>query len=164
MSLKLVFLLVLSLTALVIGIVWFASISTGKSTILEPSSNVKAVIPEFSFDWGTIPYSGGNAVKTFIIKNEGTEILKLQNIKTSCTCTRAQISTEQGKSPYFTMHSISSWLGEVAPGKEAQLAVIFDPAFHGPSGTGPITRLISVETNDKNKPKLEFSLKGVVVK
>lgn len=164
MNLKLVFWLVLSLIALVAGAVWFATALTGKPTVLESSSNVKAVVPEFSFDWGTIPYAGGNAVKTFIIKNEGTETLKLLNIKTSCTCTKAQITTEQGQSPYFSMHSTSSWSGEVLPGKEAQLTVIFDPAFHGPGGTGPITRLVSVETNDKIKSKLEFSLKGVVVK
>src|SRR3989338_9059763 len=164
MNFKLVFWLVLSLITLVAGAVWFATVLTGKPTVLEPSSNVKVVVPESSFDWGTIPYAGGNAVKTFVIKNEGTEVLKLLNIKTSCTCTKAQITTEQGQSPYFSMHPTSSWSGEVSPGKEAQLTVIYDPTFHGPTGIGPITRLISVETNDKIKPKLEFSLKGVVVK
>lgn len=164
MNNKLGIFFVLSIIVLVVGIIWFATALTKKPTVLGISDNIKIVVPESTFDWGTISYAGGNAVKTFIIKNEGTETLKLQNIKTSCTCTKAQITIEQEKSPYFSMHSTSVWIGEVLPGKEAQLTVIFDPTFHGPGGTGPITRLVSVETNDQNKQKLEFSLKGVVVK
>lgn len=128
------------------------------------SQNAKVEVPEKTFDWGNIPYSGGNATKTFIIKNVGSDALKLTGVKTSCTCTKAQISIEGKTSPYFSMHATSAWVGEVAPGKEAQLAVIFDPAFHGPTGVGPVERLISVETNDAQNKTLEFSLKGVVIK
>ena len=128
------------------------------------SQNVKAEVDQKTFDWGNIPYSGGNATKTFTIKNTGSDILRLTGVKTSCTCTKAQITIDGKGSPYFSMHATSSWVGEVAPGKDAQLAVIFDPTFHGPTGVGPMERLISVQTNDSQNPKLEFSLKGVVVK
>lgn len=128
------------------------------------SQNAKVQVDQKNFDWGNIPYSGGNATKTFTIKNAGTDILKLTGVKTSCTCTKAQVSIDGKVSPYFSMHSTSGWVGEVSPGKEAQLLVIFDPAFHGPTGVGPIERLISMETNDSQNPKIEFSLKGVVVK
>ena len=90
--------------------------------------------------------------------------MQLTGIKTSCVCTKAQVVIDGKTSPYFSMHSTSSWVGEVAPGKEAQLTVIFDPAFHGPTGVGPIERLIDIQTNDIQNPNLEFSLKGVVVK
>lgn len=152
------------LTMLILGGgVYFLS-STATSTQVTPSQNVKVEIPERTFDWGNIPYSGGNATKTFTIKNTGTGVLQLSGVKTSCTCTKAQVTIDGKGSPYFSMHSTTGWVGEVAPGKEAQLLVIFDPAFHGPTGVGPVERLISLETNDIQNPKIEFSLKGVVVK
>lgn len=128
------------------------------------SQNARVSVDQKTFDWGNIPYSGGNATKTFTVTNTGSDVLKLTGIKTSCTCTKAQITIDDKSSPYFSMHSTSAWVGEVSPGKQAQLTVIFDPAFHGPSGVGPMERLISVETNDSQNPKLEFSLKGIVVK
>lgn len=164
MNKKLLVGFILSILALGAGTVWLAGGASPKPSVLGTSGRVKTTVPETSFDWGNISYSGGKATKIFVIKNEGTDILKLQSVKTSCTCTQAQVTTEQGKSPYFSMHGTSGWVGEVGPGKEAQLEVIFDPAFHGPSGVGPITRQVTVETNDAQKPNLEFSLKGVVVK
>ncbi|MDP3758522.1 MAG: DUF1573 domain-containing protein, partial [Candidatus Daviesbacteria bacterium] len=104
------------------------------------------------------------ATKTFTIKNSGTDVLQLSAVKTSCTCTKAQISIEGKTSPYFNMHLTSGWVGEIPPGKQAQLLVIFDQTFHGPTGVGPVERLVSLETNDSQNPNLEFSLKGVVVK
>lgn len=128
------------------------------------SQNAKVSVDQKTHDWGNIPYSGGNVSKTFTIKNTGTDVLKLSNIKTSCACTYAQLIIDGKTSPKFGMHTTSSWVGEVAPSKEANLTVVFDPAFHGPTGVGPMERLISVQTNDINNPNLEFSLKGVVVK
>ncbi len=153
------------LTILILGGGIFVLSSTSATPAkITASQNAKVEVPQKTFDWGNIPYSGGNATKTFTLKNVGTDVLKLSGIKTSCVCTKAQISVDGKTSPYFSMHSTSSWVGEVAPGKEAELLVIFDPAFHGPTGVGPIERLISVETNDSQNPSLEFSLKGVVVK
>ncbi|MDD5415652.1 MAG: DUF1573 domain-containing protein [Candidatus Daviesbacteria bacterium] len=145
------------------GGIYVLSISSAPVKITS-SQNAKAAVDQKTFDWGNIPINGGNVTKTFTIKNTGTDVLKLIGVKTSCTCTKAQVVIDGKTSPYFSMHATSSWVGEVAPGKEAQLTVIFDPAFHGPTGVGPTERLISVETNDIQNPKLEFSLKGVVVK
>lgn len=152
------------LTLVILGGGVYVVSSTSAPTRITSSQNAKVEVDQKIFDWGNIPYSGGNATKAFTIKNTGTGILKLTNIKTSCDCTKAQIAIDGKVSPYFSMHSTSSWVGEVAPGREAQLTVIFDPAFHGPTGVGPIERLISMETNDIQNPRLEFSLKGVVVK
>lgn len=140
-------------------------LSTSSAPVkITSSQNAKISVDQKTFDWGNIPYSGGNATKTFTIKNIGSDTLKLTGVKTSCTCTKAQIVIDGKSSPYFSMHATSAWVGEVAPGKEAQLTVIFDPAFHGPTGVGPIERVISMQTNDTQNPSLEFSLKGVVVK
>ncbi|MBI2196367.1 DUF1573 domain-containing protein [Candidatus Daviesbacteria bacterium] len=153
-----------AITALILGGGIFVLSSSSTPAKITASQNAKAEILEKTFDWGNIPYSGGNATKTFTIKNSGTDTLRLSGIKTSCTCTKAQVTIDGKGSPYFSMHPTSSWVGVVAPGKTAELLVIFDPAFHGPTGVGPMERLISVDTNDIQNPKIEFSLKGVVVK
>lgn len=138
--------------------------STTSPVVIKSSQNARILVDQKTFDWGQIPYSGGNATKTFTIKNTGTDNLKLTNIKTSCACTYAQLIIDGKISPKFSMHTTSSWVGEVTAGKEASLTVVFDPSFHGPTGVGPIERLISMQTNDINNPNLEFSLKGVVIK
>lgn len=154
----------IALTILVLGGgIYVLSVASAPVTITS-SQNAKAETGEKTFDWGNIPINGGNATKTFTIKNAGSDVLKLTGVKTSCTCTKAQVIIDGKTSPYFSMHATSSWVGEVAPGKEAQLTIIFDPAFHGPTGVGAMERLISLQTNDAQNPNLEFLLKGVVVK
>lgn len=152
------------ITLLILGGGVYILSSTTNSPQIISSQNAKIEVDQKTYDWGQIAYGGGDVSKKFIIKNTGTDILKLTNIKTSCACTKAQVSIDGKVSPYFSMHTQSGWVGELASGKSASLTVIFDPAFHGPTGVGPIERLISVETNDIANPKLEFSLKGVVVK
>lgn len=153
------------ITVLILGGgIYVLSASSTPPVKITSSQNAKVSVDQKTFDWGNIPYSGRNATKTFTIKNTGTDVLQLTGVKTSCVCTKAQISIDGKTSPYFSMHSTSAWVGEIAPGKEAILSVIFDPAFHGPTGVGPVERLISLQTNDSQNPSLEFSLKGVVVK
>lgn len=154
---------VLTLFILVVA-TFFLSNSSSSAGKVKPSENVRIELPERKSDWGQIKMSEGDVLKTFTIKNSGTGVLKLTNIKTSCHCTKAQIVIDGTSSPLFGMNDVSSWVGEVQTGKEAQLMVIFDPNYHGPTGVGPIERLVSVETNDPKEPKLEFSLTGTVVK
>ena len=135
-----------------------------KAEAVTATQNAKAEIPVQQFDWGTIDYNGPKATKVFNIKNDGTEPLKLTKIKTSCHCTTAQLSINNNKSPLFGMNESSPWVGTVEPGKEAQLEVIFDQTFHGPSGIGPVERYVNVETNDASQPKIQFALKGNVIK
>lgn len=152
------------LTFLILGGGIYILSNTAAPTKVAPSQNARIEVDQKTFDWGNIPYSGPDVTKTFIIKNTGTDTLKLTNIKTSCDCTYAQLTIEGKASPKFGMHTTSSWVGEVLPGKEAQLTVVFDPDFHGPTGVGPMERLVAVQTNDISNPALEFYLKGVVVK
>lgn len=136
----------------------FLATRAQKAPTIASSSSVKVQVEETSFDWGTISMKDGKAEKSFTIKNIGSGTLQLANVQTSCECTEAQVEIDGATSPYFGMHTNSSWVGEVAPDKTASLSVIFDPAFHGPQGVGQITRLISLETNDQSQPKLEFTL------
>ncbi|HCR81490.1 MAG: hypothetical protein UX28_C0001G0331 [Candidatus Pacebacteria bacterium GW2011_GWA1_46_10] len=127
------------------------------------ASNAKAaVIDESSLDWGNIVMSEGNKEATFKIKNEGTDPLKLSEVVTSCACTTAQLKLGDTVSPAFGMHNKSAYVFEVPPQQEAKLIVVFDPAFHGPNGVGPIDRFVTVATNDPSQPQLQFSVKGIV--
>jgi|SRR3989344_2759516 len=134
------------------------------ATNIQASLDVKIQIEERSFAWGEIKYDGAKAAKTFKIKNAGTDTLKVWNVKTSCACTSAQIRVGQDSSPLFSMHTNSSWVGQISPGAEAELEVVFDQRYHGPSGVGQITRQITMQTNDSSSPSLEFSLSGTVTK
>lgn len=146
------------------GVFLLAQTSSTTKQDVTLSQNARVEVQERTFDWGEIKYSGGNVSKTFAIKNTGSDPLKLYNVKTSCACTIANLTIEGSLSPDFGMHTKSSWVGEVAPGKEAILNVIFDPDFHGPTGVGPMERLISLQTNDLASPTLEFKLIGNVVR
>lgn len=164
MNEKKLIILIAAVTLIILSGGVYVLSQTSISSQFQTSSNAKLEVNEKSFDWGQISYSGGNVSKTFTIKNSGTGILKIKDIKTSCTCTKAQVTIDGQSSPYFSMHSTSAWMGEIKPNQEAKLTVIFDPAFHGPSGVGPITRLVLMDTNDQTSPKLEFSLTGNVIK
>lgn len=146
------------------GVFLFGSTSTSAPQVKASSDAIAYTIEPTSFDWGTIQYSGEKATKTFTIKNNGKDTLKLYNVKTSCHCTNAYVTINGKESPRFGMSGVSSWVGEVAPKKEAKLTVIFDQSFHGPQGVGPVNRFVSVETNDKGTAKLTFTLTGTVVK
>lgn len=161
---RLIIILTTITTVILFGGIYILSSTTNTPQVAK-TQNAKAYVAlPTSYDWGNIPYGGGVVQKIFTIKNSGTETLKLFNVKTSCHCTKAYVTVNGSSSPNFGMDSLSSWTGEVEPGKEAELTVVFDPAYHGPSGIGPITRFVSVETNDRANSKITFTLTGKVVK
>ncbi len=163
---KLIIISVFILATLAIFIGGILLVSNGSaSPQISTSQNAKAKTDSFNYDFGEAKYKAGNhVIKTFTIKNSGTDNLKLFNIKTSCHCTKALVKTNSDESPYFGMNTVSSWVGEVKPNQEAKLIVDFDQSYHGEAGIGPITRFVSVETNDAANQKLEFTLSGTVVK
>jgi len=142
---------------------YYLSQKTAPSASVKPDAEVKAVIGTATYDWGTIGINNGDVEATFEIKNEGTAPLKLLNTSTSCACTEAQFTYEGATSSLYGMHTTSNDILEVSPGKTATLKAIYDPLFHGPSGTGPITRQVFVETNDPASPTLTFTLLAEVV-
>lgn len=162
---KLIILMIFATVLIVFGGVFVLSSATNNTPRAGSSKDAKAYTVEpTSFDLGNISINGGNVTKTFTIKNTGSGALKLFNVKTSCHCTKARVTIAQDDSPDFGMDGVSSWVGEVPSGKEGKLTVIFDPAFHGPQGVGPINRFVLVETNDSGNPKLTFTLTGTVIK
>jgi len=148
---------------IIIGGSYFLVNQADSTSKIQTSSNAKVATDVTDHDWGTIGINDGKVQATYTIKNKGTETLKLFNVTTSCACTTAEIKIGDVTSPTFGMHTKSQYISEVPPGKTAEVIAIFDPAFHGPSGTGQITRQIMVETNDKTNPQLSFSAEANVI-
>ncbi len=96
----------------------------------------------------------------FEIENKGNKPLQLYKISSSCDCTFGQVTIDEVKSPEFSMHAGSPWVGEVAPGKKAVLSVIYKPSIMPVSGV--VTRDVYVQTNDPEKSNLTFTIKAFV--
>lgn len=115
------------------------------------SQNAKAESSETKFDWGQIDYGGPKATKTLKIKNVGIESLRLTKVKTSCTCTTAQLIIDAKKSPLFSMHGgsnlLPAYLGNVFKEKERVLfmTLVFGAVITGelqPLGDERVMRVI----------------------
>lgn len=146
------------------GILGWAIAQLGGSADITMTAAAQVATQERAYDWGTIDMDDGMATKQFEITNSGTEPLQLYNVTTSCTCTTAQLISEGQRSPLYSMHTKSKYVHELAPGETAQLEVVFNPAFHGPSGVGAITRQVTVETNNPQEPALNFVVSADVIK
>ncbi len=142
----------------------YGFVKVSQKKVITPDATAQVYAEQTNDTWGQIAYSGGKVKKNFSIKNTGAGILKLYGATTSCACTTGQLKTEKNTSPLFGMHLPMSTTFEVNPGKEAQIEMVFDPAFHGPSGIGPISRTVTINTNDPKRPTLEFTVSGVVVR
>ena len=151
-------------TVLILGAAIFIGSRMGATPQVTADSQASVSVDSNKYDWGTIDYDKGIVSKNFEIKNTGSTALKLYNVNTSCMCTTAQLKTPEVTSKKFGMHESSSDIIEVKPGGTAKLIIEFDPAFHGPSGVGAITRIITMNTNDTKNSTLTFSLTGNVVK
>ena len=157
---KFIFGIIFATIGLLVGAVVLASKMEEPS--VQANQNASVSVNEISYDWGEIGLNDGNVEKEFEIKNDGSEKLILTNVTTSCMCTTAQLSLGDQVSPVFGMHTKSDYKLEIPSGEVATLNVIFDPAFHGPSGVGPINRQIQVATNDSENQVLNFILTAVV--
>lgn len=149
------------------GAVVFLSQSTSSSkAVIQKIVGAKIETPETNFDFKDIPFSGGDAIHEFKIKNIGDKPLSIANMATSCHCTKVYFKNSKGKSQRFEMKGSvpSDWVGTLAPGEEGQVVSDFDPTFHGPQGVGPISRIVSFETNDPDHPYVELNFSGNVVK
>ncbi len=147
--------LILSIAALVIilgGVLMYAEPDTNTQAegdgsqhqtenILKPDRNLQ--------DFGTIAMKDGKVKTTFKVKNENAEPLQMNKLYTSCMCTEAVLIMVGGKrlGPYgMPGHgAFPTFKESLAPGEEAEIEVEFDPNAHGPSGVGPIERVVILE-------------------
>lgn len=118
---------------------------------------------ETSFDFGAISMAAGTVTHSFKIDNTGATPVVVGKMYTSCMCTTATL-VAGGKrfGPYgMPGHGFISGIGEpIAPGEEATVEVVFDPAAHGPAGVGRIQRTITIENSAGQA--LEFGFTALV--
>ncbi len=114
------------------------------------------------YDAGTVSMADGLVKHTYEIKNIGIGDLKIDSIWTSCHCTTARLTVGDKTSREFGMDKRST-LQKIAPGQTGFLEVTFDPAFHGPQGTGSVVRVVYLSTNDAQNRKVEVKLLANVV-
>lgn len=150
-------------TVAIIGGGVFLSNKSNQAAQIGQTAEAKVAVASTAHSWGDIPINDGDVEATFAITNEGSEALQLFNVSTSCMCTTAQLEVNGQSSPEFGMHTKSRYVTEVPAGGTAHLRVVFDPTFHGPQGTGPITRQVRIQTNDASQPELMFSMDGTVI-
>lgn len=116
------------------------------------------------YDAGTVSMAEGLIKHTYEIKNTGEGDLKIEDIRTSCMCTTAILKVGDKESPEFGMHTSSLfWSQKITPGETGFLEVTFDPAFHGPQGTGPAVRVVYLSTDDPQNEKTEVKLFANIV-
>ncbi len=125
------------------------------------------VIDQNNIDMKTIRMSEGRIDIPFSFRNRGNESLAILEGQTSCMCTVAIVkSSDNITSPRITMagHGQIARINQVLePGEEAQLIATFDPNAHGPNGTGPIMRDVTLNTNSIRTPTVTFRFNGTIV-
>lgn len=115
---------------------------------------------EKDFDFGTISMAAGMVKHTFKIKNRSSDPVTIGKMYTSCMCTTSFLSIGGKKFGPYGMpgHGFIPKINEaLAPGEEAAVEAMFDPAAHGPAGVGPIRRSITIENNGARPLELMFS-------
>lgn len=119
-----------------------------------------------SYDLGEVPIGGGIVTKEYSIKNTTDKTIKLKKIATSCMCTTASVDIGGKSTKFFGMEGYGDANPpvniEIGNDQEAKVIVKFDPAAHGPEGTGPFDRVVWLTFSDPGGIK-ELSFSGTVV-
>lgn len=154
---------------LLVGLVYLQTKSDeaakSNNQVLSQSVGIN-VNPEI-YDLGDVPIDGGLVTKEYEVKNDTDNMMKLQRIVTSCMCTEAKVSVGDKESKFFGMEHPGDRNPplnyEISPGEAAKVTVRFDPAAHGPQGTGPFDRVVTLIFSEPAGVR-ELTFNGVVVK
>jgi len=99
----------------------------------------KAVAVEPIKDLGTVP-KGEKIVNDFVIRNEGDAVLEITNVQPACGCTVAEFDKT------------------IAPGQTGKVHAVVDSSTF----SGPISKGVSVFTNDPDNPQIELTIRAKV--
>lgn len=152
---------------ILLGIMLIGSISWAIISWSKPESGVagystddpkapKIELAEKNFDFGKINLTDV-AKHDFKIKNAGQNSLIITNLMTSCHCTTAIFKVSgQLDSPAFDMHQDAGWQGEIAPGQEAVVEAIYEPAKMPVKGQ--VSRVITFSSNDPANSQVQLEI------
>lgn len=150
---------------ILIGVVFIFSKSDAdfaaklKTYAATETSKPKAKTDKVSADLGTMKAADEKSAE-FLITNVGQKPLQLYEGSSSCNCTFGQIKIGSVWSGEFGMHAPKNSISEIAPGKSAQIKVIYRPYIM--PIYGKISRQVFLSTNDPLTPKLTFNVNAFV--
>lgn len=142
-----------------IGLSMFSNGGDGSTAATNTVSGAKISVVEPPYDFGDIDIFGGKVETTYTLKNDGAEDVTITKAGTSCMCTEGEIAGLT-----FGMHGSEVKSVVIPAGGEEKVRAIYDPLAHGPNGTGPVTRMLMLETNSSETPQIELRFSGNVVK
>src|SRR5262245_43128893 len=99
----------------------------------------KIVAAEPVKDVGTVA-KGEKIVNDFVIRNEGDAVLEITNVQPACGCTVAEFDKS------------------IAPGQTGKIHAVVDTTTFN----GPISKGVSVFSNDPDTPQLELTIRAKV--
>ena len=141
------------------GLIWMASQSNQANEPVAVTSTSAALEAEVSqYDFGTININGGDVTTEFPVTNTGTEAIVIADGTTSCACTSAEIAGVG-----FDMHTGMKSEVTIAPGETKMVSATYDPLFHGPMGTGKISREVILKTNSVVTPEVRLRFNADVI-
>ncbi|RJR12496.1 DUF1573 domain-containing protein [Candidatus Parcubacteria bacterium] len=140
----------------------------GAENRASPENNASAksmmAAAETFHDFGTISMARGTVEKMFEIANPTDKDIVLESLTTSCMCTNAFIvKSGERRGPYgMPGHggSVPKANELVGAGEKLTIAVVYDPAAHGPAGVGSIDRFVYL--TDDTGATLELEIKANV--
>ncbi len=104
--------------------------------------NPKIYFPEIEHDFGKV--ENGKVVDyNFRIVNQGSSVLNIQDIKTSCGCTAALVSNKT-----------------IKPGEDGTIKVELNTKGH----SGKMVRTVTIKSNDPKEPSSTLTIYAEVVK
>lgn len=132
-----------------------------QNTARLPDGQEALIVEEANnYDFGTISMAAGVVTREFRIKNSGNEPVTINKMYTSCMCTTATLSVGEKRLGPFGMpgHGTVPRIDQaINPNEEAVVAVVFDPAAHGPAGVGRIQRVVTIENSAGRPIELSFA-------
>ena len=159
--------IIFGLTFLVIFGAAFLRQTTSGDNQPDPTNPVEtlAVSPQ-PFSFGDVSYSGGIVSKTFTLKNNSDQVMKIVRIDTSCMCTKAAVKVGQSQTAFYGMEMSGIPNPKVdvniPAGGEAEVIASFDPAAHGLAGIGSFDRTIHLILSEPSGYK-DVNFSGTVI-
>lgn len=151
-------------TILVVIISLVGAFSLSKSLKAKRYQNKpKIQLSPATYNFDNISAADGVVENSFEVKNVGASPLTLTGMLTSCGCTTAKLKivdqqSDTVESPTFGMHNNpTNWSVSLKPNQTAELSVFFDPNFHQ-NASGPVTRTISIFSDDPGKSEAQLTV------
>ena len=111
-----------------------------KAAPVDPAKAPRIEFDTSKWDFGEM-YQEEKVSHEFVYRNVGKAPLRIEKVKTTCGCTAAEPSHR-----------------EILPGQQGTISVIFDSGHF----RDRVTKLVYVDTNDPEEPRVTLTITGVV--